>query len=47
MYHGTAILADGSQIETDGTIDELCEWADQLAAENGDIRINIGRVGAA
>ena len=48
MYHGIATLADGSQIETDGTITEICEWADQLAVESdGDVRISIGRIGAA
>ena len=34
-YHGVATLEDGSVIEKDGTISELCEWADQIASQSG------------
>lgn len=39
-YHGVATLEDGSVIEMDGTITELCEWADQVASQSGgDVQI--------
>lgn len=42
MYKGVAILADGSQIETTGTIMEICEWADRIATETGgDVKISV------
>ena len=44
-YHGVATLADGSVLEMDGSIIELCIWADQVSEDaDGDVKICIGRL---
>lgn len=44
-YHGVATLEDGSVLEKDGTITELCEWADKVASESGgNVQINVALI---
>lgn len=46
-YIGKVVFSDGKCVEKVGTIAELCEWADRLAAgADGDVKISIGQMSA-
>ena len=43
MYKCVAILEDGEKEKT-GTVEECCRWADEMALEEGTVKIELERV---